>query len=135
MKVEALYGFDAALELDKEVWKVMPKIQARIIKSMLRLGDGEASLLESLKAKLSLEGFKFNVEQMERGFRIKISYCPWHDLMIKKGREKYSGKVGSAICGVEYSVWAYEFNKEVQFMLVSQKCKGSQRCILEFVSN
>ena len=33
MKVEEKHGFDAALELDNEIWKVMPKIQARMIKS------------------------------------------------------------------------------------------------------
>jgi hypothetical protein len=32
MKVEEKYEFDVALELDNEVWKVMPKIQARMIK-------------------------------------------------------------------------------------------------------
>ena len=35
MKVEEKLGFDAALELDNEVWKVMPKIQARMIKQFL----------------------------------------------------------------------------------------------------
>jgi len=29
MKVEEIYGFDTALDIDEEVWKVMPKIQAR----------------------------------------------------------------------------------------------------------
>ena len=29
VKAEEQFDFDTALELDKEVWKVMPKIQAR----------------------------------------------------------------------------------------------------------
>jgi len=87
MKMEAKHGFDAALELDKEVWKVMPKIQARVVKSMLRLGEGEAALLKSLEAKLSLEGFKFKVKKRENGFQIQINNCPWQDLMMKGGEK------------------------------------------------
>jgi hypothetical protein len=130
MKVEEKYGFEAALEADKEVWEVMPKIQARMIKSML--GKGEAALLESLKAKLSLEGFRFEVEQKPNGFQIRIADCPWHNLMVKSRREKYSERVGTAICNIEYSVWASEFDENVRFTLLAQKCKGSKHCILDF---
>ena len=132
MKAEEKYGFNAALEMDKEVWKVMPKIQARMIKKMLGKGDGDAALLESLNAKLSLEGFKFKVEKREDGFRIQISDCPWHNLMVKSGREKLSEQVGTAICNVEYAVWASEFDVNVRFALLAQKCKGAECCTLEF---
>jgi hypothetical protein len=132
MKVEEKFGFDVALQVDAEVWRVMPKIQARVIKSFLKLGKGEVALLDSLKAKLSLEGFKFKVEQGENGFRIRISDCPWHNLMVKSRREKFSAKVGETICNVEYSVWASEFDENTQFTLVTQKCKGSKSCLLDF---
>lgn len=87
MKVEKQYGFDRALDVDNEVWKVMPKIQARIIKSMLKLSDGPDALFIGLKTKLELDGFKFKAEKTENGFRITINDCPWHNLMIKSGRE------------------------------------------------
>ena len=132
MKVEEKYGFDTALQIDKEVWKVMPKIQARMIKSMLKIDKDEDALLKSLETKLALEGFKFTVEQSEDGFRIRISDCPWHNLMVKSGREKVSAKVGETICNVEYSVWASEFDENMQFTLGAQKCKGSESCLLEF---
>jgi hypothetical protein len=132
MKVEEKYGFNVALEVDKEVWKVMPKIQARMVKAMLGKGEGEAAFLEGLTVKLSLEGFKFKVEQRENGFRIRIADCPWRNLMVKSGREEYSGKVGAAICGVEYAVWASEFNANMQFTLDTQKCQGSEQCVLDF---
>jgi hypothetical protein len=132
MKVEEKYGFDTALQIDKEVWKVMPKIQARMIKSMLKIDAGEAALRKSLETKLALEGFKFKVEQGENGFRIRVSNCPWHNLIVKSGREEFSEKVGTAICGVEYSVWASEFDENVQFRLSAQKCKGSETCVLDF---
>ena len=132
MKVEEKFGFDAALEIDKEVWKVLPKIQARMIKSKLNKVEGENVLCVSLKLKLSLDDFKFKVESKEQGFQIKISDCPWHNLMLKSGREKYSGKIGTAICNIEYSVWASEFEEKTQFTLIKQKCKDNKYCILDF---
>ena len=135
MKVEEKYGFNAALDIDKEVWKVLPKIQARMIKSMLGKSEAQVTLLKSLAVKLSLEGFKFKVEKDESGFRIRISDCPWHNLMTKSGREKISGAVGTAICNIEYSVWAVwdsEFDESMEFTLETQKCKGSKHCILNF---
>jgi len=95
MKVEEKIGFDAALDLDNEVWKVMPKIQARMIKSMLKLNNGSDALFKGLTAKLELEGFKFKAEKNKNGFRITIKDCPWHNLMVKSGRKKLSGIVGT----------------------------------------
>jgi hypothetical protein len=132
MKVEEKIGFDAALDVDHEVWKVMPKIQARMIKSMLKLNNGAGGLFKGLTTKLGLEGFKFKAEKNRNGFRITIMDCPWHNLMIKSGREKLSGIVGTTICGTEYQVWVSEFGEAAHFKLESQKCKESKYCILDF---
>ena len=134
MKVEEKYGFDAALELDNEVWKVMPKIQARMIKSFLGLENGSDALLESLVTKLELEGFKFKSEKTAKGFRIMITDCPWHNLMIKSGRENLAKHVGKTICNTEYHVWSSEIEPKIKFKLKSQKCDESEQCILDFVS-
>ena len=132
MKVEEKIGFDAALDVDHEVWKVMPKIQARMIKSMLKLNNGVGGLFKGLTTKLELEGFKFKAEKNRNGFRITITDCPWHNLMTKSGREKLSGIVGTTICGTEYQVWVSEFGEVTHFKLESQKCKNSKYCILDF---
>ncbi|MHC1570599.1 MAG: DUF6125 family protein [Methermicoccaceae archaeon] len=132
MKVEERYGFDAALEVDNEVWKVLPKLQARTLKSMLGAHRGKDALLTCLTAKLSLEGFEFEVEEHTRGFRITISRCPWHSLMVKSGREGLSKEVGTLICNTEHKVWASEFDEEVRFELKSQICGGDGVCTLEF---
>jgi hypothetical protein len=132
MKVEEKIGFDAALDVDHEVWKVMPKIQARMIKSMLELNNGADALFKGLTTKLELEGFKFKAEKNETGFMITITDCPWHNLMVKSGREKLSGIVGSTICSTEYPVWVSEFGETMRFKLKSQKCKQSECCILDF---
>jgi len=132
MKAEEKYGFDCALEVDKEVWKVMPKIQARMIKMMLKLNKGPDAFMKALKTKLELDGFKFQADKIGNGFRITITECPWHNLMIKSGREKLSGTVGATICSTEYQVWVSELAEIMEFNLQSQLCKGSNWCILEF---
>jgi len=132
IKVEEKMGFDATLEVDYEVWKVMPKIQARMIKSMLKLTNGSDALSKGLATKLELEGFKFKIEKNRSGFRITVKDCPWHDLMIKSGREKLSGIVGTTICNTEYPIWVSEFGGDMNFKLKFQKCKNSESCILDF---
>jgi hypothetical protein len=137
MKVEGKYGFEAALDIDNEVWKVFPKMQARLLKSLGQTGDGIEALFACLTTKLTLEGFKFKAEKTgNRGdFRISINECPWHNLMIKSGRENLSGELGTLICTTEYSVWASEFGPNIKFELKDQICQGSQSCILQFKSS
>lgn len=133
MKVEEKDGFDAALDVDDEVWKVMPKIQARMIKSFLGLENGAEALLESLVTKLELEEFKFKTEKTANGFRLTITDCPWHNLMVKSGREHLAERVGTKICTTEYQVWASEFSQTIKFNLTSQKCGKSEHCVMDFV--
>ncbi len=134
MKVEDKYGFDVALDIDNEVWKVLPKIQARMLKSMGKMENGMDALFECLTTRLSLEGFKFEAEKDSAGkiFTVNISECPWHNAMIKLGREKLSEKVGTLVCNTEYSVWASEFGENISFELKKQICKGCKSCILHF---
>ena len=135
-KVEGKYGFEAALDIDNEVWEVFPKIQARLLKSLGKTGDGIDALFECLTTRLNLEGFEFKAGKSGRGgFKITINECPWHNLMIKSGREKLSGKVGTLVCNTEYSIWASEFGENIRFELKQQICQGSQSCILQFKSS
>jgi len=132
MKAEEKQGFEAALDLDDEVWKVFPKIQARMLKDMCKAANGIEGLRECFTTKLAIEGFGFDVEALNSGFRVNISRCPWHDSMVKSNREALSGKVGTRICGTEYSIWAAEFGKTIRFDRKSEICTGSKRCMLEF---
>jgi hypothetical protein len=134
MKVEEIYGFDTALDMDDEVWKVMPKIQARKLRSMKDVTDGLEALRECLTKKLTLDGFAFDTEQGDDGrlLKITLSDCPWHNIMIKSGREHLSGKVGTRICNTEYQVWASEFGDDIEFELKDQICSGQKCCGLVF---
>jgi hypothetical protein len=136
VKVEDGYGFDVALRTDEEVWKVLPKIQARMLKSMGCVAAGIAGLRDCLTTKLTLEGFIFKVEGIKDGdgFRVSIERCPWHDLLVKSNREHLSGKVGSVICSTEYSAWAAEFDDKIHFELPSQICQGAPLCVLQFTN-
>lgn len=132
VKVEDGYGFDSALEIDNEVWKILPKIQARMLKSMGNVGGGTKALLKCLTTKLSLEGFVFKTENIKDGFRVIIDKCVWHDMLVKAGRGHLSDKIGGLVCNTEYSVWASEFDDKIHFGLKSRICQGSGRCLLEF---
>lgn len=132
MKVEEKNGFNSALKIDEQVWKVMPKIQARMIKSMLNLNEDSASLLDALKIKLQLDGFKFKIKKNKYGFDIKITECPWHKIMIKSGREKLSRSVGSIICKNEYPIWISEYGGKMKFKIKNQICAESKNCIFVF---
>jgi len=134
VKVEEEYGFDAALDIDERVWRVIPKIQARMLKRMAGVDHGLGGLQRCLTTKLSLEGAEFQVEwdQARTSLRIVLTRCPWYDLMVKSGREDLAERVGARICKAEYSVWASEFGQKVRFRLEGQICGGSESCRLCF---
>ncbi len=134
IKVEEKFGFDAALQIDKEVWQVLPKIQARMLKPLLKSTGKMEALLESLKFRLNIDGFEFIIQNKtgEDGFNIIVSKCPWFDLMVKSGREALAGKVGEVICSTDYSVWASEFGRDIRFELAKQLCNGSDCCLMQF---
>ncbi|VVB73034.1 L-2-amino-thiazoline-4-carboxylic acid hydrolase [uncultured archaeon] len=136
MLVEERFGFEAALERDEAVWKVLPKIQARSIKAMMNLGAGLHDLAKAIRARLAMEGFEYEMKVHENGFDVIISKCPWHDLMVKSGREELSERVSEIICRTENSVWASEFHEEgageIEFQRAERICKGRERCIWHF---
>jgi hypothetical protein len=131
MKVEEKLGFDAALEIDDLVWRVLPKIQARTLKGMLNLDGGMDGLSRGITERLGLEGFEFEAKRNVLGFAIIIRRCPWHDMMVRSGRAHFSDKVSSRICRVENTVWANEFGS-ISFELDSQICRGEEVCSLLF---
>ena len=134
MKLEERYGFDTALEIDNDVWKVFPKIQARKLKELTNLGNGIESLRKSFTTKLTLEGFSYKVAKLEgdEGFQITVERCPWHDIITTSGREELSARVGNTICKTEYSVWASEFGDDIQYEHQYRLCEGSKTCVMQF---
>ena len=118
MKVEDSFDFEKALEIDNEVWKVMPKVQARFLKTALGIDKGLEALEQCFTEKLRLDGIEFDVERNQNVLTIVISRCHWHDLMVKSDRENLSSRVGETICNTEYSVWAQEFGESISFKML-----------------
>ena len=134
LKVEKKYDFDSAFSIDKEVWRVVPKIQARVLKSMCKTEDIMDSLLECFSTKLALDRFEFETERDDEDKEIKIiiKICPWHNLIVKTNREKLFEKIGGEICKIEFSVFALEFDKNIKFEQGETICNGGKNCILKF---
>jgi len=134
MKIEERYGFEAALEIDAEVWKIVPKIQARMIQEFGGLENGIDALQEAIATKLSLEGFDYSIETNPDniGFTVMITGCPWHTMMVKSGREHLSEHVGNAICAVEYPAWAKEFGESITATISEKLCGGESCCRINF---
>ncbi len=134
MKVEEKYGFDEALEIDSQVWKVMPKIQARMLRGLCKATNGGEALLECLSTKLTIDNHSYTIEKIGNNgsFRILIEKCPWHELMVNAGRGHLAAKVGRKICITEYSNWASEFDDKIRFQMKEQLCNSSKFCVLEF---
>jgi hypothetical protein len=129
LKVEELYGFDKALEIDTRVWKVIPKLQARFIKKILleafqKDGIADSRTAQNQAAKnLLFEALKIIV---------RIDRCPWHEIMVKAQRKTFSEKIGSAICNNEYSAFIAEFFPDAVIEISSKLCNGNDCCNFKF---
>jgi len=134
MKLEENDGFETALDIDEQVWRIMPKIQARMLKNMSGLNQGLDALAECLSTKLSIEEYVFDVEKNKdnRGFSIFIRQCPWYKMMEKAGRESFGPQIGPRICSAEYSVWAREFGENIRFIMINNLCSSAETCTLRF---
>jgi len=134
MKLEEITDFNTALEIDEAVWKIMPKVQARMLKNISGMEQGVEALAECLSAKLSMEGYVFDLEKDKdaRGLTISIRECPWYKLMAKSGRQHLAPAIGPRICTAEYSVWAKEFGADIHLNIPDSICSGAGACILRF---
>ncbi len=132
MKVESSYDFEKALEIDDEVWKVVPKIQARFLKSTLKIDKGLQALEQCFTEKLRLDDIEFEVKSDKNSLIITISRCHWHELMLRSDRAHLSARIGETICNTEYSCWAKEFGEGLSFKMLSRICDGGKACILQF---
>jgi len=135
LKSEERYGFDEALETDRRVWEVLPKIQARMIKSFRNLDKGIGALHDCLTTKLTLDGFKFKSASSLKAFVIVIKECPWHNIMVQSKRASLSAIIGKMVCDTEYSVWAAEFDDKIVFHPEDRICEGAKFCVLKFNKN
>lgn len=133
MKLEEDATFEKALEIDIEVWKILPKIQARTVKKLLNLPDSLLGLQLAIAFKFTAEGFKFRIRSAdEHGFSLDIDECPWVRLIANAGRQHLMPAVADAICPVEHATFAQEFDQSIRFSLDRKGCTESHSCIFTF---
>lgn len=90
--------------------------------------------------RMTLEGFSFEMQERQEGFAVIVKSCPWHDIMVKSGRESLSDRVSDLICLVENSTWASEFDSDaekgtqssIKFDREQRICRNEGRCVLCF---
>ena len=59
VKTEERCGFDTALALDADVWRILPKIQARLLREQLGVSADSDGLARALTAKLTIDRYEF----------------------------------------------------------------------------
>ena len=129
MMLEDTESFEKALEVDRKVWEVLPKIQARKIKELFEMkGPNEEDHVKALRFKLAVEDFVSELQQEESRIKITIQECPWLALLRKANREHLAEKISDAVCTIEYGIFAREFVENMGFDVVSRRCSGDQVC-------
>lgn len=91
--IEERFGTEAATEIDAFVWKVMGKIEARRLKSLLELGDDLDSMIKGLK----FSGWTMDLEDkewdmMDDKVLLKNVKCRIQETRIKDGLEVFPCK-------------------------------------------
>jgi hypothetical protein len=122
LMIEEDNSFEYALELDKKVWKIMAKIQAR---TAIKMGK---EFFDSLKLKWDSEGYKYHLEK----YKVVIEQCPWWDIMKNSGRDSKAGRVGAVICPIIYNEWAKEYKAPYIIRFETCMCQGDKTCNILF---
>ena len=129
---EERYGFEVALALDEAVWRVLPKIQARLLQQQLGLGPDAAGLVRALQAKLCLDRYEFSLNPVATQIELTLSRCPWHELLLRSGRQHLAARLGGVICGVELPAFAREFNCTCSGAPPHRLCGDGGNCVFRF---
>ena len=130
--VEKNFSLGEALKIDEEVWKVLPKIQAREVKKLLNLKKNTFSnFLDVLKIKLEAEGYCYQERIIDKDLSLLIKKCPWYEI-IKKSQREYL--LPNNICRIDFQTWVEEFHLSLKVKISPCICKGDLNCEIYFTS-
>jgi hypothetical protein len=133
MMAEQAHDFDHALELDRRVWEVLAKIQARKARELLACdGNTPEELSRCFALKLSADGHEFEASATPQEVRFLITDCPWLQLLRKSDRRHIAARVAQTICPTEGRVWCAEFGGEYEFDMLHMACSGADHCEMRF---
>jgi len=91
--IEERWGTDAATDIDKNVWAVMGKLEARYLKKFLGNGDDLPSMMKALRLSswaLDIEDKEYEIGQNEA--IVRNTNCRVQNTRIKKGRGEFPCK-------------------------------------------
>ena len=133
LKIEDDADFEKALELDLDVWRVMPKIQARTIRDLLQLGTGLAALRQALAFKHSAEAYRFEASPItQQRFSIDMHACPWVAHIKKAGRMHILERIAQQICPMEHRIFTDEFGTHIEIEHHQERCVADGCCRFVF---
>ena len=133
MMAEQDSDFDHALDLDRRVWEVLAKIQARKARELLRVtGNSPDDLARCFSLKLTADGHTFDLEADPGGVRFTIRGCPWLALLENSDRRHLAARVAQTICPTEGRLWCAEFGAEYTFAMPTMACSGADHCEMRF---
>ncbi len=110
--IEERWGTEAATEIDKNVWAVMGKIEARRIKKFLNNGNDIPSMMEALRLSswaLDIEDKEYEIGENEAIVRNKN--CRVQNTRIKKGLGEFPCK---QVRWEFLKAFAKEFNENIK---------------------
>lgn len=133
MKIEEDADFEKALEIDRAVWKILPKIEARTIRELLSLGHGIEALHAALEFKLKAELYTATLSPVhDAGFTLEVHDCPWVKHIKKANRGHFLERISSSICPAEYSAFTAEFGKTIAIDHQRADCAHGGHCRFVF---
>jgi hypothetical protein len=87
MLAEEAGDFEQALELDRRVWEVLAKLQARQAREVLGCpGYSPQDLARCLELKLVADGHDFELTVEPGEVRVTVRTCPWLELAQERPR-------------------------------------------------
>ncbi len=133
MKVEEAHDFEEALELDRRVWEILAKIQARQARRLLEVGgNAPEDLAECFTLKLTADGHRFTITAGVDAVTFTIHACPWLELLRKSDRQDLAARIAQTICPTEGRVWCHEFGDQCEFSMPHMACAGAEGCEMRF---
>ena len=134
VKIEDRRGLEEALQLDDQVWAVMPKIQARKARELLGIeGSSLADLQQCIALKFVAEGHEISVRRDgDRELEVAITRCPWREALERSGRTGLGPEIARRICEPEAAGWAAEFGEDIALEMAESICEGGSACRLLF---
>ena len=120
---EEAHDFDHALALDRRVWQVLAKIQARKARDLTHsTGNTPDDLARCFTLKLTADGHQFDTSVTPSEVTFTIHRCPWFELLRNSNRQHLAAKVAQTICPTEGRVWCAEFGGEYEFDMPFMAC-------------